>query len=119
MQITCNRLVQGEERDSSDEEWADAYATMDPISQLGWRNRRGGVEGPAEQLMRDVMEVADVVHSDAMCERAASRNTEEEAQSNAEEEAQLNAGERIDPSMSRRRGSSPSPTGSEEVDQGA
>lgn len=50
---------------------------MDPISQLGWRNRHRGLEGPAAQLMRDVMEAADVVHSDAMSERVASSNNDE------------------------------------------
>ena len=64
--------MQGEDRDSSDEEWASAYARMDPISQWGWRNRRGGAEGPAEQIMRDVYEAADVVHSDAMSEMVGS-----------------------------------------------
>lgn len=64
--------MQGEERDSSDEEWAAAYSTMDTISQLGWRNRRGEVVGPAEQLMRDVFEVADEVHEAAMSEMVGS-----------------------------------------------
>ena len=67
--------MQGEDRDSSDEEWANAYATMDPISQLGWRNRRGANEGPAEQLLRDVFEAADVVHSNAMSEVGGSRHS--------------------------------------------
>ena len=58
--------MQGEERDSSDEEWETAYAEMDPASQLGWRNRRGPVEGPGERLMRDIFEAADAVHSAAM-----------------------------------------------------
>lgn len=103
------RLVQGKERDTSDEEWTDAYAAMDPISQLGWRNRRVRDEGPADQMMRDVMEAADLVHSDAMSERVASRNIDEELHVNAEA---LFAG-----SMSRARGSSMSPTASQEVDQ--
>lgn len=69
-------MAQGEERDSSDDEWANAYAAMDPISQLGWRNRRGSPEGPAEQLVRDVLESADVVHSNSMAEMVASRNND-------------------------------------------
>ena len=109
MQITSTHLVQGEERDSSDEEWAVAYATMDPISQLGWRNRRGGAEGPAEQLMRDVMEAADAVHSDAMSERVASTNHNEEFP--------LNADETIPGSRSQEAGGRMSPTASDEVDQ--
>ena len=67
--------MQGEDRDSSDEEWAAAYASMDQISQLGWRNRRVGVDGPAEQLLRDVFEAADALHSDAMSEMVGSRHT--------------------------------------------
>ena len=39
---------------------------MDPISQLGWRHRRGEVQGPASQLVRDVFVAADLVHLDAM-----------------------------------------------------
>lgn len=111
--------MQGEERDSSDEEWTNAYATMDPISQLGWRNRRGGVEGPAEQLMRDVMEAADVVHSDAMSERVASRNNDDELHHsrNNDDELHFNAEETSVGSMSRHKVSSMNPTGSVEVDQ--
>lgn len=39
---------------------------MDPIAQLGWRNQRGQVEGPAAQLVRDVFVVANLMHKDAM-----------------------------------------------------
>ena len=60
--------MQGEERDSSDEEWASAYVAMDPVSQMGFRNRRSSVRGPGEHLMRDIMEAADALHSDAMSE---------------------------------------------------
>jgi hypothetical protein len=102
-------VAQGEERDSSDEEWAQDYATMDAISQLGWRNRRAGVEGPAEQLMRDVLEVGDVVHLDAMAEMVASRNIDENCSLNAE----VNIGG----STSRHEGGSRSPFASVEVDQ--
>ena len=70
--------LQGEERDSSDEEWTNAYATMDPVAQLGWRNRRAGVEGPARQLMRDILEAADAVHSEAMSELLGSRSSSDE-----------------------------------------
>ena len=100
--------MQGEERDSSDEEWTNAYATMDAVSQLGWRNRRVGVEGPAEQLMRDILEAADVVHSDAMSEMAASRSHNGEWPGDADVA--------LVGSMSRQRGNSRSPTASVEVD---
>ena len=66
--------MQGEERDSSDEEWETAYAAMDPASQLGWRNRRGPIEGPGERLMRDIFEAADAVHSAAMSHMDGSRS---------------------------------------------
>lgn len=74
--MTCNCLMQGEERDSSDEEWGNAYAAMDPASQLGWRHRRCAVEGPAEELMRDIMQTADVVHSAAMSDMVGSTNND-------------------------------------------
>lgn len=72
MHITGAHLLQGDERDSSDEEWATAYDRMDPISQLGWRNRRAGNVGPAAHLVRDIFAAADVVHSDAMSEMVGS-----------------------------------------------
>jgi hypothetical protein len=68
--------MQGEEKDSSDDEWATAYAEMDPASQLGWRNRRGADEGPSEQLVRDVFQIADELHSDAMSEMVGRRRSE-------------------------------------------
>ena len=76
MCCTCKCWVQGEERDSSDEEWEIAFAHMDPQSQMGWRNRRRAFEGPGEQLMRDVYEAADEVHLAAMSAMAGSRNDE-------------------------------------------
>lgn len=107
----CNQqsVLQGEEKDSSDEEWAAAYVAMDPISQLGWRNRRGVAEGPAEQLMRDVLEAADGVHSEAMSEMVASRNIEDDWPMNADDIV----GER----MARDRRGSRSPSVSVEVNQ--
>lgn len=68
--------MQGEDRDNSDKKWAHAYANMDPVSQLGWRNRRGAGEGPAEELMRDVFAATDEVHSNAMTEMVGSRDTD-------------------------------------------
>lgn len=103
-------VLQGEEVDSSDEEWATAYATMDPISQLGWRNRRLGVEGPASQLMRDVFDAADAIHSDAMSEMVASRDTDDDG-------SPVNAPQMGEASVSPIGNGSQSPTSSEEVDQ--
>lgn len=102
-------LLQGEERDSSDEEWADAYARMDPISQLGWRSRRGVVEGPAQQLMRDVLEAADGLQHDAMAEMGASRNNADDLN--------LNAGASVAGPIPRDVSGSRSPSASVEVDQ--
>jgi hypothetical protein len=101
--------VQGEEADSSDEEWAHDYAAMDPASQQGWRNRRGPAEGPAEELMRDIMEAADVVHSNSMGDMAASRT--DVAGSPPFAEAAMAD------SMARSREGSTSPSASVEVDQ--
>ena len=66
MPATRTYLWQGEERDSSDEEWDADYAAMDPISQLGFRHNQVEVEGPGAQLVRDVFVVADAMHDDAM-----------------------------------------------------
>lgn len=110
MHITCEKLVQGEDRDSSDEEWAAAYAAMDPIRQLGWRNRRGTGEGPADQLMRDVFQAADQVHSDAMSRMGASRHREGS-------NSAPNGMAAIVDSMSRPTNACSSPAMSVEVDQ--
>jgi hypothetical protein len=59
-------LWQGEERDSSDEEWDADYAAMDPISQLGWGHKEVEVEGPAAQLVRDAFVASDAIHDVAM-----------------------------------------------------
>jgi hypothetical protein len=109
MYMTCDCSVQGEDRDSSDEEWATAYATMDAASQLGWRSRRGVVEGPAEELMRDIMETADVVHSNSMSNMAGSRNSNNESIPVADDSSGA--------SMPRHIGESRSPSASIEVDQ--
>lgn len=131
MYITRFYVVQGEERDSSDEEWASAYATMDPLSQLGWRNRRAGVEGPAEQLMRDVFEAVDAVHSDAMLEMGGSSDTiDNEGAANVDnaavhsmsssrndDEGAVHVDAAVMESMSSPRAGYRSPTASVEVDQ--
>ena len=103
-------MGQGEERDSSDEEWAAAYVTMDPLLQLGWRNRRVGVEGPAEQLLRDVFDAADALHSDAMSDSVGSRRIHDD-------EGPVHNLLPGDESVSHRSDDCRSPTGSEEVDQ--
>jgi hypothetical protein len=110
--VTLNHssLVQGEERDSSDEEWAAAYVAMDPLRQLGWRNRRAGVEGPAEQLLRDVFDVADAVQSDAMSDSVGSRLDNDE-------EGHVHIVLPGDGSVSRPSDDYRRPTSSEEVDQ--
>lgn len=109
--MTCKDLMQSEEKDNSDEEWANAYATMDPIFQLGWRNRRGGVEGPVDQLMRDIYEAADVVHSDAMSEMVGSRH-------NDGDECPIIELATASGSMSPNSDDCRNPTSSVEVDQG-
>jgi hypothetical protein len=108
--MAINSLVQGEERDSSDNEWAAAYVTMDPLHQLGWRNRRAGAEGPAEQLLRDVFDAADALHSEAMSDSVGSRR-------NNDEEGPVHNVPHGDESVSRPSADCRSPTSSEEVDQ--
>jgi hypothetical protein len=59
-------LRQGEDRDSSDEEWEAAYNALDPIAQLGWRNRWAEVNAVGGDLVRDVFVAADEMHENAM-----------------------------------------------------
>jgi hypothetical protein len=108
--ITWECLMQGEDRDSSDEEWAHAYANMDPVSQLGWRNRRGAGEGPAEQLMRDVFAAADEVHSNAMTEMVGGRDTDAAPHNGNDRTPDVGS---MSPSIAECRG----PASSVEVDQ--
>jgi hypothetical protein len=61
-------LCQGLPRDSSDEEWEAAYASLDPVAQIGWRNLPGEGHEVGELLVRDVFEAADVMHDNAMSE---------------------------------------------------
>jgi hypothetical protein len=96
--------------DSSDEEWAAAYVTMDPLLQLGWRNRRVGVGGHAEQLLRDAFDVADAVHEEAMSDSVGSRR-------NNDQEGPVHNSLPGDGSVSRPSDDCRSPTSSEEVDQ--
>lgn len=51
------------------------YAAMDPISQLGWGRRRGLVSGPGAELVADVFEAADMVHSEAMSQIGANSHS--------------------------------------------
>ena len=64
-QLNC---VQGEPRDSSDEEWEVAYTALDPAEQIGWGNRRGQMNEVGVPLVRDVFEAADELHEAAMSE---------------------------------------------------
>ena len=82
--VTSIYLWQGEEMDSSDEEWANAYAAMDPISQLGWGNRGGGVERPTAMLVRDVFIAADALHADAMSQMGGNTEDLDESSENME-----------------------------------
>ena len=59
---------QGEDRDSSDEEWSNAYAALDPMAQIGWANRGVNVNGCGVELVRDVFVAADAMHEEAMSE---------------------------------------------------
>ena len=61
-------MLQGEERDSSDEEWEAAYAALDPLAQIGWGNRRAEAVAVGANLVRDVFVAADEMHDIAMSE---------------------------------------------------
>lgn len=73
-------LRQGEDRDSSDEEWEAAYNALDPIAQLGWRNRRAEVNAVGGNLVRDVFVAADEMHENAMSQMEGNTVMEEGSQ---------------------------------------
>ena len=75
--LTAMHYWQGEERDSSDEEWEAAYATLDPIGQLGWVNRMPPSNAVGPDLVRDVFTAADEMHDHAMSEMGGNTQSEE------------------------------------------
>ena len=82
---------------------------MDPASQLGWRNQRAAVEGPEEELVRDILEATDAIHTDSMSDMAGStENTNE---------SPVSADESLAGSVLQRRDGSLSPDASGEVDR--
>lgn len=74
--ITMTIVWQGEDRDSSDEEWEAAYAALDPIAQLGWRHHHDSASAVGAHLVRDVFVAADEMHNNAMSEMEGNTFTE-------------------------------------------
>lgn len=68
---------QGEERDSSDEEWEAAYAAMDPMAQIGWVHRIAEANAGGADVVRDVFVAADEMHDHAMSEMDGNTQSEE------------------------------------------
>lgn len=66
LRVTGRHIVQGQERDSSDDEWDAAYAALDPIVQNGWRSCRARLNRAGADLVRDVFAAADEMHDSAM-----------------------------------------------------
>lgn len=66
--VTGHGVPQGEDRDTSDEEWEAAYAALDPLEQIGFGNRRVGDTTAGGNLVRDILAAADAVHDNAMSE---------------------------------------------------
>lgn len=77
--IIWGHVWQGEERDSSDEEWEAAYNALDAIAQIGWGNRRVAQSSVAAHLVRDVYVAADEMHDQAMSEMEGNTLVEEES----------------------------------------
>ena len=77
-------LWQGEDRDSSDEEWSSAYAALDPMSKIGWGNRGIVVNGGGAQLVRDVLLAADVMHEEAMSAMDGNEEDDEDIECNGD-----------------------------------
>ena len=65
---------QNAERDSSDEEWDDAYAAMDPIAQYGWGTPGNALGDGTARLVRDVFVAGDMVHEAALVEIGVARH---------------------------------------------
>ena len=66
LHVTRRDVPQGEERDTSDEEWEAAYNALDPLEQIGFGNRRREVTPVGATLLRDVFAAADKIHENAM-----------------------------------------------------
>jgi hypothetical protein len=66
--LTRRDRLQGEDRDSSDEEWEAAYVALDLIAQIGWRGCRAALNSVGANLVRDVFVAADEMHESAMSE---------------------------------------------------
>lgn len=66
LRVTRRNLLQGEDRDSSDEEWEAAYVALDPGAQIGWRGCRAALNSVGADLVRDVFVAADEMHENAM-----------------------------------------------------
>lgn len=66
LHVTRRDVPQGEERDTSDEEWEAAYNALDPLEQIGFGNRRREVTPVGATLLRDVFAAADEIHENAM-----------------------------------------------------
>jgi hypothetical protein len=75
--LTAMHYWQGEERDTSDEEWEAAYAALDPIAQIGWVNRLAEANAVGADLVRDVFVAADEMHDHAMSEMDGNTQSEE------------------------------------------
>ncbi len=87
--VTQVGVTQGEERDTSDEEWDAAYAAMDPLEQTPWGNCRAVATAVGTNLVRDVLAAADDMHDNAMSEMDGNTVMEEDA---AVEEAGVASG---------------------------
>lgn len=104
LNITRSCIWQGEDRDSSDEEWETAYAALDPISQIGWGHRRTEVNAVGSHVVRDVFLAADELHEEAMSEMEGNTRMQEAS--------------RRDPIFSREACPSPSSEGAVQADDG-
>lgn len=71
-------LWQGEDRDSSDDEWDAAYVALDSVAQLGWIHRGAVRSEIGATLVRDVFAAADEMHENAMSQMDGNREVEEE-----------------------------------------
>lgn len=97
--ITLHLLWQGEDRDSSDEEWANAYAALDPMAQIGWLNRGVRANGVVAELVRDVFVAADAMHEEAMSEMDGNAEDDEEIRGDGDDGTGAYAGVPVETNM--------------------
>lgn len=97
-------MWQGEDRDSSDDEWEASYAAMDRIGRYGWGNRPPEMAEVGTQLVRDVFVAADELHENAMSEMDGNSPMEEDTWGGEAVAGEASTSQRREAGMEQRSG---------------